>query len=92
MYYFICTHKLLLNIVDNRNRRVLGYNRDKSLKSFPPCYSQSPSPLLTDFTPPPPLEQIWVETGLYSNVNIVYRNLMITLKIMPSNRNEILRP
>jgi hypothetical protein len=30
----------------------LGRKWDKSLKSFPPCYSQSP--LLTDFTPPPP--------------------------------------
>jgi hypothetical protein len=28
--------------------RILGRNRDKSLKSFPPWYSQSP--LLTDFT------------------------------------------
>ncbi len=31
--------------------RILGRNWGKSLKSFPPCYSQSP--LLTDFTPPP---------------------------------------
>ncbi len=30
--------------------RILGRNLDKSLKSFPPCYSQSP--LLMDFTPP----------------------------------------
>ncbi len=28
--------------------RILGRNWDKSLKSFPPCYSLSP--LLTDFT------------------------------------------
>ncbi len=40
--------------------RILRRNWDKSLKSFPPCYSQSP--LLTDFTPPP--EQKWFETGL----------------------------
>ncbi len=40
--------------------RILGRNRDKSLKSFPPCYSQSP--LLTGF-----------ET--VCNVNIVYVNL-----------------
>ncbi len=34
--------------------RILGRKWYKSLKSFPPCYSQSP--LLTDFThPPPPL-------------------------------------
>ncbi len=40
--------------------RILGRNWDKSLKSFPPCYSQSP--LLTDFTP---LEQKWFEAGLW---------------------------
>ncbi len=32
--------------------RIHGHNWDKGLKSFPPWYSQSP--LLTDFTPPPP--------------------------------------
>ncbi len=43
--------------------RILGRNWDKSLKSLPSCYSQSP--LLKDFTPPPPLlEQKWFETGL----------------------------
>jgi hypothetical protein len=44
--------------------RILGRNWDKSLKSFHPCYSQSP--LLTDFTapPPPPLRKKWLETGL----------------------------
>ncbi len=31
--------------------RILGRNWDKSLKSFPHCYSQSP--VLMDFTPPP---------------------------------------
>ncbi len=31
--------------------RILGRNWDKSLKSSPPCYSQSP--LLKDFAPPP---------------------------------------
>jgi hypothetical protein len=31
--------------------RIIGRNWDKSLKSFPPCYSQSP--LLMDFTPHP---------------------------------------
>ncbi len=36
----------------------------KVLKSFPPCYSQSP--LLPELSPPPPhpLEQRWFETGL----------------------------
>jgi hypothetical protein len=32
--------------------RILGRNWDKSLKTFPPCYLQSP--LLMDFTPLPP--------------------------------------
>ena len=45
--------------------QILGRNWDKSLKSFPPCYSQSP--LLTDFTPP--------EKKVVCNVNIVYGNL-----------------
>ncbi len=39
--------------------RILGRNWDKSLKSFPPCYSQS----LMYFTPPPPpLEQELFDT------------------------------
>ncbi len=43
--------------------RILGRNWDKSLKSFPFCYSQSP--LQTDFIPPPPsLEQKWFKTRL----------------------------
>ncbi len=41
--------------------RILGRIWDKSLQSFPPCYSQSP--LLTDYTPPPP--QKWFENGFY---------------------------
>jgi hypothetical protein len=41
--------RLKLTYTENRGR-ILGRNWDKSLKSFPPCYSQSP--LLTDFTPP----------------------------------------
>jgi hypothetical protein len=44
---------------------ILGRNWDKSLKSFPPCYSQSS--LLTGILlplPPPPPEQKWFETGL----------------------------
>jgi hypothetical protein len=52
--------------------RILGRNRDKNLKSFPPCYSQSP--LLTDFTPPPPsLSKSALK--LVCNGNIVYGNL-----------------
>ncbi len=39
--------------------QILGRNWDKSLKSFPSCYSQSP--LLTGFTL---RQQKWFETGL----------------------------
>ncbi len=39
--------------------RILGRNWDKSPKSFPPCYSQSP--LQMEFTTP---EQKRFETGL----------------------------
>jgi hypothetical protein len=43
--------------------RIHGRIGDKSLKSFPPCYSQSP--LLMDFTPPtPPPEPKWFDTFL----------------------------
>jgi hypothetical protein len=51
--------------------RILGRNWDKSLKSFPPCYSKSP--LMMDFTPPPPLRKNGLK--LVCNVNIVYGNL-----------------
>jgi hypothetical protein len=60
--------------------RILERNWDKSLKSFPSCYSQSP--LLTDFTSPTP----WSEMVR----NIVYGNLR-TFKIMPRNLNVIVR-
>jgi hypothetical protein len=40
------------NPEDFSKGRILGRSWDKGLKSFPPCYSQSP--LLMDFTPPPP--------------------------------------
>jgi hypothetical protein len=50
--------------------RTLGRNWDKSLKIFPPYYSQSP--LLTGFTPPP-LRKSGLK--LVCNVNIVFGNL-----------------
>ncbi len=51
--------------------RLLGRNwTKKSLKSFPPCNSQSP--LLTDFTLPSPLSKSGLK--LVCKVNIVYRN------------------
>jgi hypothetical protein len=54
--------------------RILGRNWEKSLKSFSPCYSNSQSPQLTDFTPsPPPLSKSGLK--LVCNVNIVYGNL-----------------
>ncbi len=50
--------------------RILGLTWDKSFKSFPSCYSQSP--LLKDFTPLP-----LNKTGLklVCNVNIICGNL-----------------
>jgi hypothetical protein len=50
--------------------RILEHNWDKSLQSFPPCYSQSP--LLTDFIPLP-LSKSGLK--LVCNVNIVCGNL-----------------
>jgi hypothetical protein len=46
--------------------RILGRNWDKSLTSFPPCYSQSP--LLTDFTSPTPWSEV-ARNILYGNLN-----------------------
>jgi hypothetical protein len=53
----------------NTGGRILGRNWDKSLKSFPPCYSQLP--LLTDFTSPHSKSGL----KLVCKVNIVYGNL-----------------
>ncbi len=53
--------KLLIS--KNSEAKFLGECWDKSLKSFPTCYSQSP--LLTDFLPPLPLPPVkWFESGL----------------------------
>jgi hypothetical protein len=69
------TSTLLFNISGSKARehrgRILRRNLDKSLKSFPPCYSQSP--LLTDIPPPPPLSKSGLK--LVHNVNNVYGNL-----------------
>ncbi len=53
--------------------RILGRHWDKSLKSFPPCYSQSP--LLTNLPPPhpPPLSRSGLK--LVCNVDILYGKL-----------------
>ncbi len=55
--------------------RILGCIWDKSIQSFPPCYSQSP--LLTNFyTYPPPLPPTPTSSlKLVCDVNIVYGNL-----------------
>jgi hypothetical protein len=50
--------------------RILGRNWDKSLKSFPPRYSQSP--LLTDLNPPSPSKG---DFKLVCNLSILYGNL-----------------
>jgi hypothetical protein len=75
---------------------------DKSLKSFPPCYSGTPYRiitviislrlLLTNFTPlPRPLSKSGLK--LVCNVNIAYKNLKYAnsqvYQIMPRNLNEI---
>ncbi len=65
--------------------RILRRSWDKSLESFPPCYSQSP--LLTDFNPPPPPKKS--ELKLVCNVNIVYGNLKSSESSQPRNLNEI---
>ncbi len=51
---------------------ILGRNWNKSLKSFSPCYSQSP--LLTEFYPPPPPSKSGLKL-VCCNVNFVYGNL-----------------
>jgi hypothetical protein len=52
---------ILMNAGIEPRDRILGRNWDKSLKSFPPCSSQSP--LQTD-SPAPLFVQKWFETGL----------------------------
>ncbi len=53
--------------------RILGRYWKKNLKSFPPCYLQSP--LQTDLSPPPFPPPSKSGLNLVSNVNIVYGNL-----------------
>jgi hypothetical protein len=65
-YAYISTRNLHRTVATRG--RTLGPNWDKNLKSFPPCYSQSPS-----LTYPPPPQQKWFE--LVYTVNIVYGNL-----------------
>ncbi len=52
--------------------RILGRNWNKSLKTCPPFYSQSPRLFLT---PPPPILLSKSELKLVCNVKIVYGNL-----------------
>ncbi len=77
--------KVLIKVCDRRasdttGGRILERNWDKSLKSFPSCYSQSP--LLTDFTSPP-LEQSDLKP--VCKVNIVHGNLK------PENSGDLSR-
>jgi hypothetical protein len=66
-YYYCCSCPMIMY-----RGRILGRNWDKSLRSFPPCFSQSS--LLTDFTPHPPSERkSWLK--LVCNLNIVYENI-----------------
>jgi hypothetical protein len=66
--YSVLQHAMM-KITGGSRGWILGRNWDKSLKIFPPCYSQSP--LLKDFIPP------WSKSGLklVCNGNIVYGNL-----------------
>ncbi len=69
--------------------RILGRNRDKSVTSFPPCYSQSP--LLSDFTPTPrPPSKSGLNWCVMSTLYTETFSLR-TPKIMPINLNEIVR-
>ncbi len=52
--------------------RILGRNWDKSLKSFPSCYSQSPLANRFYSSSPPPQKS---GLKLVCSVNIVYGNL-----------------
>ncbi len=52
--------------------RILGRDWDKSLNSFPPCFSQSPLLQISPPSPPPAPEQ---GLKLVCNVSIVYGNL-----------------
>ncbi len=66
--FTVSSHLRLANIHTILIRgRILGPNRGKSLKSFPPCYSQSPVP--TDL--------LLHKSGLklVCNVNVVHGNL-----------------
>ncbi len=68
--------------------RILKCNCDKSLRSFPPCHSQSP--LLMDFTPPPLLNKSGLK--LVCNVKFYMETSSLRiLKVMPRNLIEIVR-
>ncbi len=68
--------------------RILGRNWDKSLQSFPPCYSQSP--LLTDLPPPPTPRLSKSCLKLVCKVILFPKTSSLrTLKIMARNLNEL---
>ncbi len=63
--HMICTQSCLYR------GQILGRYWDKNLESFPPCHSQSP--LLTYYSPLPPLSKRGLT--LVCNINIVYGNV-----------------
>ncbi len=68
--------------------RILGRNWDKSLRSFPPCYSQSP--LQMDSTPPPPPPVSKSGLKLVCNEKLYTETSSLrTLKIMPRNLSKM---
>jgi hypothetical protein len=71
---------------ENENNVYVVFKLSKD--NFPPCYSQSY--ILTDFNPTPLLSKSGLK--LVCNVNLYTKTSNLrTLKIMPSNLNEILR-
>ncbi len=82
-------HKHLSNKQVQRVGRTLGRNWNKSLKSCPPCHSQSP--LLTDFYYPPPFPHTLSKSGmkLVCNVNIVYGISSLRTRICPETSSKL---
>jgi hypothetical protein len=67
--------------------RILGRNPDKSLKSFPPCYSQSPLQLCLEISISSNSRPYLLPYGLKKSHTET--SSLKTLKIMPRNLNEV---
>jgi hypothetical protein len=75
--------------VDANGGRILGRNWDKSLKRFPPCYSQSPL-LKSRFYSPSQWAK--VVCNWFAMLTLCTETSSLrTLKIMPRNLNKIVR-